>query len=371
MTILIITKEYKTRLRLSYFLQRMDLHEAIECFETAELAMSALPDVKRKRLKLILYDELCTERNKEDFFGRTSVLHKWSKVPILLVTTHMKHEYVLRAFYAGIFDFVLKPIEFTYFLSRVHIALKFYEESSQRQSQEDMLKKDLQIAKNVQQSALTPSLHQEHIQLDGFYVTSNTLGGDMYCWFQVSPHQTAVILYDVMGHGVAASLMTMSIRSLLKGMMTRLVDPVRVMQELNAHIHELLKDDIVEQYLVTAIYLLVDTKEQKISYVNAGLPAGVLISEDGQVQRLAANTLILGFLREMKIEKQEIYYTGQQRMILYTDGLQQGNEPLEGTHFNDYVAGSNDADLNQYVLDQRLHETTHKDDITIVFMTIA
>lgn len=370
MTILIITKEYKTRLRLGYFLHRMDLHEDVQYFESAEVAMSAQSHINKKRLRLILLDETCTEANKEDFFGRTSILHKWSKVPIILVTAHLKQEFIARAFYSGVFDFILKPIEFTYFMSRVQIALKFHEESSQRQSQEDTLKKDLQIAKIVQKSALTPSLHEEHIQLNGFYLTSNTLGGDMYSWFQVSKHQTVLILYDVMGHGVAASLITMSIRSLLRGMMTRLVDPELVIKELNTHILELLKDDIVVQYLVTAVYLLIDTKEKKISYVNAGIPAGFMMSEAGDVQRLEANTLILGFLPNINVQKKEIHYTGRQRIVLYTDGLQQGNEPLKNEHFNDYKSGTNENDLNRYVADQHLRDVSHKDDITLIFITI-
>ena len=369
MTILIITKEHKTRVRLSFLLQKMDLTE-VEYFETVDQAKWALSNYKKKKLKLILFDETCTESNKEDFYGRISALHEWCKVPILLITAHIKHEFIVRAFYTGIFDFVLKPIDPTYFQTRVHIALKFNQESSQRRTQEDNLKKDLQIAKNVQKSALTPSLHLDHIQLDGFYLTSNTLGGDMYCWFQVSEHQTAVILYDVMGHGVAASLITMSIRSLLRGMMMKLVDPELVIQELNSHIHELLKDDIVEQYLVTAIYLVIDTKEKKISYVNAGLPAGFMMNEDGDLQRLTSNTLILGFLPQMVIQQQEIAYTGRQRIILYTDGLQQGNEPLQSTHFNNYLAGANDEDLIRYVTDRNLHELSHKDDITMIFITL-
>lgn len=370
MTILIITKEHKTRVRLGYLLQRMDFTD-IEYFESVGTAMVGLSNIKRKKLKLILFEETCTQSNKEDFFGRISILHEWCTVPIVLITAEIKNEVIERAFFAGIFDFILKPIDPTYFQTRVHIALKFNKESSQRKNQEDMLKKDLQIAKNVQKSALTPALHMDHIQLDGFYLTSNTLGGDMYCWFKVSDHKTAVILYDVMGHGVAASLITMSIRSLLRGMMTRLADPKLVIQDLNRHIHGLFKEDTMDQYLVTAIYLLIDTKEKKISYVNAGHPAGFVISESGDVQRLKSNAPILGLLQKVDIEKQEILYTERKRIILYTDGLQQENEPLQMTYFNRYSSGSNEVDLNSYVTNNHLNTLLHKDDISIVFITVT
>lgn len=177
------------------------------------------------------------------------------------------------------------------------------------------------MAKNVQKSALTPPLHKAHIQIDGFYVTSNVLGRDMYCWFEVSEHQTAIILYDVMGHGVASSLVTMSIRSLLRGMMTRLADPDLVLQERNRHINELYKDEYMDSYLVTAIYLLIDTKMQTLQYVNAGHPTGYLFFDEQTTVPLQANAPILGLLPSLKFTKQQMDLRAHQRIILYTDGL--------------------------------------------------
>lgn len=103
-----------------------------------------------------------------------------------------------------------------------------------------MIQKDLIVAKkSFKKNALSPPLNLEYIQIDGLYVTSNTLGGDMYCWFKINEHLTAILLYDAMGHGIAASLVTMSVRSLLKGMITNLIDPVTVIRELNRQIYEL------------------------------------------------------------------------------------------------------------------------------------
>lgn len=78
-----------------------------------------------------------------------------------------------------------------------------------------MIQKDLFVAKIPKECTISP-LNLEHIQVDGLYVTSNTLGGDMYCWFKINEHLTAILLYDAMGHGIAASLVTMSIGILIK-----------------------------------------------------------------------------------------------------------------------------------------------------------
>ena len=228
---------------------------------TVEEAMNNLSDFSKSEIDLIIVDVILTNKNSLQTFRNIELLNGWIHAPILLSTSFDKIHKIEKAFDAGIFDFIPKPFNFTHFKARVHAAFTYREETKWRKNRESNLQKDLSIAKRVQKSALTPSLHLEHIQFDGLYITSHTLGGDMYCWFKINEDLTAVMLYDVMGHGVAASLVTMSIRSLLRGMITRLVDPVFVINELNRHIYELFVDDKdLDSFLVTAIYILIDTK---------------------------------------------------------------------------------------------------------------
>ncbi len=70
----------------------------------------------------------------------------------------------------------------------------------------------------------------------------------MYSWFKINDDLTAVLLYDAMGHGIAASLVTMSIKSLLRGIITRLIDPVAVIHELNHQIYELFSDEDMDRF---------------------------------------------------------------------------------------------------------------------------
>ncbi|WP_146552368.1 hypothetical protein [Rummeliibacillus sp. SL167] len=85
-----------------------------------------------------------------------------------------------QAFDVGIFDFISNPLDFIIFKARIHAALKYQKELSLRKLKEERQQIDLSIAKKVQKHALTPSLHMENIQFDGFYARSNILGGDMY-----------------------------------------------------------------------------------------------------------------------------------------------------------------------------------------------
>lgn len=316
-------------------------------------------------LQLIIWHE---KTMTDDAYEQCKQIHQL-QVPILYFTSQFQP--AIQPLLPYVFDFFIEPYKDPYIVAKIKSAERYYENIQQLEQQARFLEKDLLVAKNVQKSALTPSLHKRSIQLDGFYVTSNVLGGDMYCWFEVSPHQTAIILYDVMGHGVASSLVTMSIRSLLRGMMTRLADPNLVVQELNRHINELYKDEYMDSYLVTAIYLLIDTEKNTLQYVNAGHPEGYLFQRDGTVVTLHANAPILGLLPSLKFSKTELCLQEHQRIILYTDGLQQEDESIEPHQFIPYSAGGNAEDLQQFVAKKQLENVQQLDDISLVFITVS
>jgi sigma-B regulation protein RsbU (phosphoserine phosphatase) len=120
-----------------------------------------------------------------------------------------------------------------------------------------------------------------------------------------------------MGHGVAASLIGMSIRSLLPSLMERVTDPIRVTKELNRHVFNLFKG---KSYF-TAIYLVIDVKERTIEYLNAGHPPGVLIDNDGTIKELVDGSVPIGLMKKMICQKGKLSYENPTQIFLYTDGL--------------------------------------------------
>ncbi|MBZ4317281.1 SpoIIE family protein phosphatase, partial [Mycobacterium tuberculosis] len=83
---------------------------------------------------------------------------------------------------------------------------------------------ELHLATYVQRSVLSKPLLQEHIQITGEFHPSHELSGDLFYWNQISPSQYAVFIMDVVGHGISSALVSMSIRSLLRGLFTNVQD---------------------------------------------------------------------------------------------------------------------------------------------------
>lgn len=189
--------------------------------------------------------------------------------------------------------------------------------------------RDLQLAKKIQETALTQDITNDNIQILSHYQASKDLSGDIYGFYQISEHQYGIILLDVMGHGISAALITMSLRSLFHRLISRGVPAEIVMQELDNNLHSLFQNNKDAWHYCTAIYLNINTSNQTVEYINAGHPPVIFQTPNGEQQELFATSPPLGTFEGVSYKSNTLQYLTDTRILLYTDGV---SEPLE---FND------------------------------------
>lgn len=196
---------------------------------------------------------------------------------------------------------------------------------TERQQQEDLLQKDLLLAKEIQKGALSAPVHTDEIQMDGLYLPSDLLGGDLYVWYQLREGVYGIFVMDVMGHGVASSLVSMSVRALLRNLMLTYEDPSEVLSILNEHVYNLFRENTsfgLISYYLTCVYAIVDTKHQSICYAAAGHPPSFLCTEKGEVFELDEGTVPIGMLPTLLCESVSVKYVpNETTLFFYTDGL--------------------------------------------------
>ncbi|MED4970198.1 SpoIIE family protein phosphatase [Parageobacillus toebii] len=193
---------------------------------------------------------------------------------------------------------------------------------TKQKQKEAEYKKQLELAKKIQQSVLTPPIQNDAVTMDAIYISSDDLSGDLYACYQIDYDRYGVIIIDVMGHGISSSLVSMLLRSLLRGLIVRVIDPVYVAIELEKHVQNLFPNDANGiRYLFSMIYLVIDTKKKQIEYTNAGHPAGLLVTEDGEIIELDKGGLAIGSPFSVPFEKEVIHYQKRTRLFLYTDGI--------------------------------------------------
>ncbi|GAE26782.1 serine phosphatase RsbU [Halalkalibacter wakoensis JCM 9140] len=194
--------------------------------------------------------------------------------------------------------------------------------------------KELKLAKKIQETILTEAIDNEHLQIESFYQASNELSGDIYGFYQINENQYGIILLDVMGHGISSSLITMSLVTLFQRLISKGVPSNQIMKELDDQMHHFFESDDDAWHYCTAIYILIDTKEQTVEYINAGHPPAIYRDSTGVQKELKTQGPPIGSFKGINFKSSQFSYTRGARILLYTDGV---SDPLEQDYLSSWI----------------------------------
>lgn len=245
---------------------------------------------------------------------------RFKDIPIIFVTAEGDSNKMAEALDAGASDYVMKPINRMELLARIRSALRLKKEIDWHKERDKRMKTKLELAKQVQLSVLSKAIDDENLEISAVYQPSSELAGDFYAWYRIDKNRYGVILLDMMGHGISASLVCMYISSVLRDTITRISDMEQVIHELNRYMNQLHMEDEFIHYYFTAIYLVIDTDMKYVEYVNAGHPPGIVVL-DNKVELLEHNCGAVGIFDKLEVNKGILHYENDIKIILYTDGL--------------------------------------------------
>jgi sigma-B regulation protein RsbU (phosphoserine phosphatase) len=200
--------------------------------------------------------------------------------------------------------------------------LSLAEEAARRRE----LEKELTIAREIQLALLPESLPE----IPGYSVlavndASRAVSGDFY-EFQKrdGSDEQVIVIADVSGKGIGASLLAASFDALLMG-------PIEVdypTDVICSRVSRRLFAKTPPERYVTAFILALDPATGRVSYTNAGHNAGLLVRAGGaSVQRLEATGVPIGLLPTAEYERVEVALEPGDLIVLYTDGLTEAVNP--------------------------------------------
>jgi PAS domain S-box-containing protein len=178
------------------------------------------------------------------------------------------------------------------------------------------------IAETLQRSLLPDRLPQ----LPGLSVAARYLpaaaeaevGGD---WYDVLPTPSGgvgLVMGDVAGKGLAAASMVGRLRSALRAYALEGHPPARVVEQLNRLIWT--EEDVTQ--MATLLYVVVDPVAGRLTWVNAGHPPPLLLSDSRTPQFLeGGSTVPLGVLPFPEFAEVSVPIEQGSTVVLYTDGL--------------------------------------------------
>ena len=171
------------------------------------------------------------------------------------------------------------------------------------------------------QQRLLPSLPLlEGTRTSARYLTSNseaTVGGDWYEGLLLGQGKIALIVGDVVGHGITAA----ADMSLIRGMMSALLHADVAPSALFAEVTALL-NQCDSPLLATAALAVVDIKACTVTFATAGHPPPMLRLPEGSVEILdTANGIMIGPSSDFHVEAETVPFPYGSQLVMYTDGL--------------------------------------------------
>ncbi|MGG1609205.1 MULTISPECIES: fused response regulator/phosphatase [Bacillus] len=296
----------------------VSLNSAQELFEYIQFGEDSS---RHNEIDLILLDIMMPEIDGLEVCRRLQKEEKCKDIPIIFVTALEDANKLAEALDIGAMDYITKPINKVELLARMRVALRLKSELNWHKEQEENLRNELDLATQVQRNLLSSPLREDHIKIEASYLPSFKLAGDMYYWYKIDENRYGIILLDVMGHGISASLVCMFISSVLRETIKCLIDPELVIKDLNKYMTLLHNENDNIPYYFTAIYLVVDTEKRTIEYVNAGHPSGYVLVDEANVVELNRGSCAVGFFDEIKVKKTVIPFEKNAQIVLFTDGV--------------------------------------------------
>lgn len=302
---------------------------------------------------LILMDMMMPEMDGIEACRRIQQDERLKDIPVIIVTALGDSNKLAEAMEAGAMDYVMKPVNKIELIARIRSALRLKYEKDWHKENDARIREELELARQVQGSVLSPPLKKERLEISAAYYPSFELAGDFYAWYRIDEDRHGVIILDIMGHGISSSLVCMFISSVMQDTITRFVSPEFVVTELNRYMNQLNHKNPSVSYYFTAIYLLIDTQTKTIEYVNAGHPPGFLFEEGKAPVALNQGSCAVGFFDQMEITKSIFTYEQAIRIALYTDGLLEALPLPEA-----YPEDAAESDLLALRLQSCIHQTS-------------
>jgi phosphoserine phosphatase RsbU/P len=191
---------------------------------------------------------------------------------------------------------------------------KLYKENIQRAQ----LKKELELAQNMQQMLFPKNLPDTHsLQVAATYLPHQQVGGDYYDFIELNNHEYIFCIADVSGKGIPAALLMSNIQATLHSLTNYTHNLKDIVIELNKGV---IKNAKSEKFLSIFIGKL-NTKSQQFTYINAGHNPPILFYEN-KCTELSKGCPLLGINELLPhMEVGSFDYTSEFTLVCYTDGL--------------------------------------------------
>ncbi len=153
---------------------------------------------------------------------------------------------------------------------------------------------------------------------------TGVMAGDFYDVYPLSGGRLAVVIGDVTGHGIEASITAFQAKYLLRVFLKNYRDPAQALEELNM---QLSAHDRAEEFISMCLVVF-DPRARTLRYASAGHPA-MWLWHQRDLQPLRSTGPLITLDPKAEYVSREIELDEGDLVVLYTDGLAEARDGSE------------------------------------------
>ena len=182
----------------------------------------------------------------------------------------------------------------------------------------EKMEKELSLAAKIQEDFLpkeSPKL--KNYKIAGSNVPCYQVGGDYYDFIPIDDNRLGIVIADVSGKGVSASLLMASLRAALQSELFPKYKVDEMAGKLNNFVHR----SSSPNSFITFFFCELDKKTDELRYINAGHNPPIILDKKGKVYRMESCGLCLGMFPSVDYGVQKVTLNPGDTAVLYTDGI--------------------------------------------------
>lgn len=199
---------------------------------------------------------------------------------------------------------------------------------------ERAMSKELEQAAHIQKGLLpSSSPKMEGVDIAGRTLACRTVGGDYYDYLTFPDGRIGVLVGDVAGKGMPASLLMSSLQARVKVLFEDGDELAHKITRLNKSTSASCPDN----RFITFFMLIADPATGEIVFTNAGHNPPMLFRKGGTVEQLEGGGMILGIMPMAKYTEARVKMEPGDVLVLYTDGVTEAVNPREEEFGEDHL----------------------------------